>query len=260
MKNTDKKHSIIKKMNSMKWYHKIDLGGGIITPGYDWEKMWDSTTSVLDTIDYKDKRVLDLGTWDGYWAFDAEKRGASSVVASDSRIKAYENLLFARSVLDSKVLPLFNVPVQDLENRLKTVGLDQEFDIVHHLGLLYHLRDPMISLAQVRKVISKDGLLVLETAFVDDDENSFMAFAGTEDKYHFYGASDTWAPSKLCLREILKRSGFKPIQEDNWSISQRSHFTFCGKKTPLARITMIATPIPFEECTTVDQHKILGTQ
>ena len=50
---------------------------------------------------------------------DAEKRGASSVVASDSRINAYENLLFARSVLDSKVLPLFNVPVRILRTDLK---------------------------------------------------------------------------------------------------------------------------------------------
>ena len=74
-------------------------------------------------------------------------------------------------------------------------------------------------------------------------KNSFMAFAGTEDN-HFYGHSDTWAPSKLCLREILKKeSGFKPIQEENWSITRQSHFIFCGKKTPLARITMIATPI-----------------
>ena len=84
-------------MNTMKWYHKIDLGNGIITPGRDYEKMWQSTSCVMNNINYEGKRVLDLGSLDGYWAFEAEKRGASTIVATDARFEGYENLLLQGS-------------------------------------------------------------------------------------------------------------------------------------------------------------------
>jgi len=258
--NNTSKNAVISKMNTMEWYHKIDLGNGIITPGRDYDKMWKSTSCVMNEINYKGKRVLDLGSFDGYWAFEAEKRGASTIVATDARFEGYENLLFARSVLNSNVIPLCNVPVQDLENRLNIVGFDQKFDIVQHFGLLYHLRDPMLSLSQSRKVLSDDGILILETAFIEDDENSFMAFSGLDGNFHFYGISDTWAPSKLCLREMLIRSCLEPIQEDDWSVTNQGTISFCGNNLNLSRITMIAKALPVEKLHMIDHRKIFGTQ
>ena len=73
------------------------------------------------------------------------------------------------------MIPLCNVPVQDLENRLNIVGFDQKFDIVQHFGLLYHLRDPMLSLSQSRKVLSDDGILILKQA-IEDDEKFLYGF------------------------------------------------------------------------------------
>ena len=254
------KNAVIEKMNTMKWYHKIDLGNGIITPGRAYEKMWESTSCVMNKINYEEKAVLDLGSLDGYWAFEAEKRGASKIVSTDARFEGYENLLFARSVLNSNVIPLCNVPVQDLENRLNIVGFDHKFDIVQHFGLLYHLRDPMLSLSQARKVLSDDGILILETAFIEDDENSYMAFSGLDDNFHFYGISDTWAPSKLCLREMLIRSCLEPIQEDDWSVTNQGKISFCGNMLNLSRITMIAKALPAEKAHMIDHRKIFGTQ
>ena len=254
------KNAVIEKMNTMKWYHKIDLGNGIITPGRAYEKMWESTSCVMNKINYEEKAVLDLGSLDGYWAFEAEKRGASKIVSTDARFEGYENLLFARSVLNSNVIPLCNVPVQDLENRLNIVGFDHKFDIVQHFGLLYHLRDPMLSLSQARKVLSDDGILILETAFIEDDENSYMAFSGLDDNFHFYGISDTWAPSKLCLREMLIRSCLEPIQEDDWSVTNQGKISFCGNMLNLSRITMIAKALPPEKAHMIDHRKIFGTQ
>lgn len=254
------KADIVKRMNSMKWYHKIDLGDGIVTPGRDYEKMWDSTRSVIDRIDYAGKRVLDIGSWDGYWAFEAERRGAARVVSSDARIEGYQNLLFARGVLKSNVIPLCNVPVQELENRLNIIGLEPQFDIVHHFGLLYHLRDPMLSLAQVRKVLSPEGILVLESAFIEDDANSYMAFSGLEGNFHFYGISDTWAPTTLCLKEMMIRSFLEPVREEDWSVTQRSKLKLLGGEVTLARITMLARPMPAEAGHVVDARKVFGSQ
>ncbi|MEZ5892044.1 MAG: hypothetical protein R3C58_02690 [Parvularculaceae bacterium] len=82
MMKPDTKHSperrayIEKRIRELSpWYHKIDLGDGIVTPGFNFERLWSSTLKVIDAIDYKGKRVLDLASWDGFWAFEAERRG-----------------------------------------------------------------------------------------------------------------------------------------------------------------------------------------
>jgi SAM-dependent methyltransferase len=243
------------------WYHKIDLGNGIVTPGREYDRIWTNTRAVIDKIDYTGKCVLDIASWDGYWAFEAERRGAKMVVSSDVRLLGFENLLFAKQVLGSKVIPLCNAPVQDLENRVRVAGFDATFDIVHHFGLFYHLRDPLLSFAQARKVMPAGALLVLETAFINDNRNSFMAFAGLHDKYHFYGGSDTWAPTLLCLREVLVRSMFKPVMEDAWQIiepTQAAKDKFKGKiGGRIGRITMVAEAVAEDTVRPVDYRKIM---
>ena len=61
------------------WYHKIDLPGGITTPG--WAPINPAVYRIPD--DMTGLRVLDVGAWDGYWTFEALKRGAREVVAID---------------------------------------------------------------------------------------------------------------------------------------------------------------------------------
>jgi tRNA (mo5U34)-methyltransferase len=256
-----RRDKILRRIKALSpWYHKIDLGDGIVTPGREFDRLWKSTTKVLDAIDYRDKRVLDLASWDGYWAFEAERRGAKRVISSDIRLEGYANLLFAREILESKVIPFCNVPVQDLPTRLRVVGLDSQFDIVHHFGLFYHLRDPLLSLAQTRAVMPEGGLLVLETAFIDDDEKSYMAFSGLPGKFHFYGISDTWAPTRLCLREILIRSQFEPVQEAQWSTIPATEAAVAKGELAVGRITMLAKAVGAEGVHAVDVRKIMGIQ
>lgn len=54
------------------WYHKIDLGYGITTPGFDYDTLWDNIRRVRKKINYKNKTVLDIASFDGMWAFEAE--------------------------------------------------------------------------------------------------------------------------------------------------------------------------------------------
>src|SRR5258708_5460003 len=61
------------------WYHKIELPHGVVTPG--WAPLDAAAYRIPERLD--GKRVLDVGAWDGYWSFEAIKRGAREVVAID---------------------------------------------------------------------------------------------------------------------------------------------------------------------------------
>ena len=69
------------------WWHSIDLGHGVVTKGF--KKTPETLQSELESLrlpDLRDKTVLDIGAWDGFFSFEAEKRGAKRVVAFDHHI------------------------------------------------------------------------------------------------------------------------------------------------------------------------------
>jgi tRNA (mo5U34)-methyltransferase len=74
--------SLNQQIKAIDWWHPIDLGNGVVTPGID------CTPSRLAEIrlpeDLRGKSVLDIGAWDGFFSFEAERRGARRVLATDS--------------------------------------------------------------------------------------------------------------------------------------------------------------------------------
>jgi tRNA (mo5U34)-methyltransferase len=206
------------------WYHKIDLGQGVVTPGQPFDAVWDMIRHSRATLDYKDKSVLDIASFDGMWAFEAEKLGASTVVATDCYYETYRNFLFCREALGSQVIPYYNVSPYALTERLDVFleenwesqrPYDRLFDIVQHLGLLYHLRDPLLTLSQARSVIRTGGLLLIETAAIVGETASFMVFNGVPPGPRRIYPDDLttwWAPTVRCLEEMLRASMFEPIE------------------------------------------------
>ena len=204
------------------WYHKIQLSANITTPGFDLEPLWDNLRKVRDHIDYDGKKVLDIAAFDGMFTFEAEKKGAETIIATDCLYKSFENFLFCREVFSSKALPYFNVSPYNLVDRLdvyfqERYDEDNEerlFDIVQHLGLLYHLRDPLLSLSQARSVLKTGGKLLIETDIVLDNDESVMVFNGVpnnarvRDNYSVW-----WAPTRRCLFEMLESSMFEVCEE-----------------------------------------------
>ncbi|MDQ3741861.1 MAG: class I SAM-dependent methyltransferase [Actinomycetota bacterium] len=155
----------------MDWYHTIDLPGQGPTPGY-----FDTRGAPVPLPERLDgKRCLDVGTYDGYWAFEMERRGAADVVAIDvldpqrwdwpgdtkpevvaaiagnRRTGAFEA---ARDALGSRVRRR-DVSVYDIS----PVALGG-FDVVYCGSLTVHLRDPVGALMAIRRVCR--GILVLE--------------------------------------------------------------------------------------------------
>lgn len=241
------------------WYHSIRLTDKITTPGREYDKIWNSIRSVMNHVEYNGKDVLDIASWDGMWAFDAEARGAKSVVATDVRTQGAANLLFCKEVLGSKVFPLFNAQVQDLPERLKVVGLQQKFDIVQHLGLFYHLRDPVLSLTQARAVLKEGGLLILETAAILGDDRPIMFFNGSEEHYYWGGPSDTWAPTSSCLELLLKRSSFQPVMTNIWQeTGAKSHIE--DRTFSVGRLCIVAQAVSADGLHRVDREKVSGNQ
>ena len=195
------------EVQKIKWWHSIDLGNGIVTPGqYD-------TRTLLDRIgmpaDLRGLTVLDIGAWDGYMSFEAERRGASRVLATDSfvwrnKVRAGKSgFEFARAALHSKVEDM-EIDVMDLSP--ERVGT---FDVVLFLGVLYHLRHPLLALERVRSVTKK--LLIMETHvdFLQIERPAMAFYPGKE----LSNDPTNWCgPNEACCVAMLKDVGYRNIR------------------------------------------------
>ena len=130
-----------REVSKIRWWHKIDLGHEVITPGIIDTSIKLETLQIAENL--RGKTVLDIGAWDGFYSFEAERRGARRVLAADSYCwggngwgtkKGFD---LARKTLGSKVESL-EIDVMDLTP--EKVGT---FDLVLFLGVLYHMRYPL---------------------------------------------------------------------------------------------------------------------
>jgi len=145
-----------------RWWHEIELAPGIVTPGDDSNRM---KLPILDALglprDLHGKRALDIGTSDGYFAFELEKRGAA-VTAIDFVPETYTGFATARKILGSRVdYRMQNVyTLNPVSYRL--------FDVVLFLGVLYHLRKPLAALDAIRSVMKEGAQLFVGTMLIDE--------------------------------------------------------------------------------------------
>lgn len=196
-------------MSEITWFHSIDLGDRV-TPGF--KHLW-LLKAEADTYFRSDliagKAVLDIGAWDGFMSFEAERRGASRVMATDQfcwsgpgwGTKA--GFDYAHAALNSRV-ESHEVDVFDLDPaKLGT------FDVVLFPGVLYHLQDPLGGLRRASAMTN--DLLIVETATAMNHvpEPVMQFYLGGElggDPTNFF------APNERCLRNMLKEIGFVRFQ------------------------------------------------
>src|SRR3989338_8472945 len=77
-------NDIKKQMESVPfWWHSIDLGNGIKTHGHKTTRQLQNELNAMRLPDLNNKTVMDIGAWDGFYSFEAERRGASRVLALD---------------------------------------------------------------------------------------------------------------------------------------------------------------------------------
>ena len=162
------------------WHSPIDLGHGVVTRGWSAQRRFARRLRLMQIPDdLTNKRVLDIGTWDGFFSFEFERRGAKVLAIDIWSEAALANFLFARNKLDSKV-EYKRLDVHDLDPRL--IG---EFDIVFCAGLLYHTRYPLKALERIRSVTK--GLLILETTamlpFIHESFPMIAFFPGDNERF-----------------------------------------------------------------------------
>jgi tRNA (mo5U34)-methyltransferase len=211
----------IKKMNSIKWWHKIALGE-TITSGQNEESQ--STFDAINLGDtLKGKTVIDIGCWDGFYSFACEQLGADSVVACDRHVWDEPSITdagfdFAHQMLNSKVKKVHS-NVEDLPK--KNLG---KFDVVLMLGVLYHSKNP-IQYIEIARDLSK-GIVVFETA-VDLLNVPVPAVRYyVHDEYHG-DPTNFWGFNELAMKGMMKDAGFKNIQ--SVKLSNNTRMLFIGE-------------------------------
>jgi len=192
-----------RRLLSGDWWHTIRLDTGELTPGvHSLEELEDNYRCFALADDLTGKRVLDIGCWDGFYSFEAERHGAQ-VVAVDAW--SPPNFFAAREALDSKV-EFHEWSVYEVD-RERTGS----FDIVLFLGVLYHLRHPLLALERVCEVTREEA--IIETHSID---NIFPTPHPVMEFYEFDelgGQYDNWwGPNAECLIRMLRSAGFARVE------------------------------------------------
>ena len=208
------------------WYHTIEVAPGVVTPG------WFDLRPIVDRMPWPDvrgKRCLDIGTWDGYLAFEMERRGAREVVATDlsdhehwdwpahlrergpeylktaSGPEKGRGLRIAKELLGSNVQPM-EISAYDLSP--EAVG---EFDVVVCGSLLLHLRDPCRALAAIHSVCTEFFLstnqIDLPLTLLGLRGAPFARLRSREDVCQW------WVPNPPAHRDMVESVGFRVQRE-----------------------------------------------
>lgn len=152
------------RIDAIDWYHEFNFGHGLKARSNSSDvaihrPMWRFVEEQLDAVDFRDKTVLDVGCWDGYWSFYAERRGARSVLATDD---ASQNWSDGRGIHLARELYGSNVEINQGLSVFELSSLQRKFDIILFLGVYYHLLDPFYALAQIRHCCHPGTLVLIE--------------------------------------------------------------------------------------------------
>ena len=206
-----------RRLKKHNFFHTIQLGNGIVTPGRPLPRHKKLVLEAIATHDLDGKRVLDVACANGLFAIEAERHGATEILAVDHTermLKPLRNLLIP--YLKSKIEVLCK---NLLDLRSSEIG---QFDIIIFPGVLYHLRYPFWSLKIIKDLLVEDGLLILETAvMVDDNRHAMLWCPSPADSPHrARGANSCSFFNAKALRETLGGLGIDVIE---FHYSRRTH-------------------------------------
>lgn len=177
--NHNAESSFREEVNSIQWYHAINLGNGIVTPGRFSQRVPPNYTifpvfQFLENISLKDMTCIDIGTTDGIVAFILKQEGARRVVATDRGKRRAFELVRERLKLEVDYLPKTTLDTYQLANLLREKDLPISYDLVILSGVIYHAYDPLLVLMHARALLRPQGLFIVETAFHEGDIPSLV--------------------------------------------------------------------------------------
>ncbi|TDH64586.1 TIGR04290 family methyltransferase [Dankookia rubra] len=202
------------------WFHNIDLGGVSTAPDHflgDYPSVkWRRFAHAVPQ-DLSGRSVLDIGCNGGFYAIEMKRRGAARVLGIDSDQDYLAQARFAAEATG-----------QDIEFRAMSVydlgTIGERFDIVLFMGVLYHLRHPLLALDLIHEHVAEDMLIFQsmqrgKPQIAPVRENfDFWDTAPFDDagwpKLHFiehrYAQDETnwWVPNRACAEAMLRSAGF----------------------------------------------------
>jgi tRNA (mo5U34)-methyltransferase len=210
------------------WFHNIDLGNGVTTaPDHflgDYPRFKFETFANALPIDLTGKTVLDIGCNAGFYSVEMKRRGAERVLGIDSDERYLAQARLASEALGFTGVEFANLSVYDVAR------IGEKFDLVIFMGVLYHLRHPLLALDLIREHVAGDLMLFQtlqqgsnEIAEVPADHPFFVP--GTVQppayfdepgypKMHFierefaHDWTNWWAPNAACSQAMLRAAGF----------------------------------------------------
>lgn len=210
------------------WFHNIDLDGIETAPDHflgDYPRA--KFERFADALpDLAGKTVLDIGCNAGFYAIEMKRRGAAQVLGIDSDDRYLAQARLASQAMGYRDIEFAKLSVYDV------AAIGRRFDLVIFMGVLYHLRHPLLALDLIREHVADDMLLFQtmqqgsdEVIDVPEDHPFFMP--GTSEPPAFFDApgyprmhfierefahdwTNWWAPNAACSQAMLRAAGFVP--------------------------------------------------
>lgn len=223
------------------WFHSLDLGHGVVTKGLKTADQLQEELCRLNFPDLKGKTVLDIGAFDGFYSFSAERLGAARVVAMDYytwSLDLPKHIEYGRECKQKGIQPgdyektaewrpneLPGKRGFDAAHRILQSGVEAKvadfmevdlrsvgaFDVVLFLGVLYHLKHPLLALQRLAQVTRDVAIIETEAVEVPGYEQVPMCeFFETNELNG--DTSNWWAPNAKALVGMCRTAGFREIK------------------------------------------------
>jgi tRNA (mo5U34)-methyltransferase len=212
------------------WFHNIKLGGVWTAPDHflgDYPGAKFRRFAPQLPRDLSGKSVLDIGCNAGFYSIEMKRRGAERVLGIDSDERYLAQARFASETLGFDDIKFEQLDVYDVG------ALGEKFDLVIFMGVLYHLRHPLLALDLIREHVAGDLLLFQSMqrgskhALELDEDYEFaetsIFFESSFPKLHFierqysHDWTNWWVPNRACTEAMLRSAGFaidKRIEEE----------------------------------------------
>jgi tRNA (mo5U34)-methyltransferase len=210
---------LAERVKQLGWYHTLELAPGVVTEGTFDLRPWVDRYGLPARLD--GMRVLEIGTWDGFWAFEMERRGAAEVVALDlddereldwpprRRPEQFpehdrgDGFRLAKEALGSNakrvVCNIYDADPADLGT----------FDLVFCGMVLIHLRDQLLALERIARLCR--GTFI--SAEEPEPLMSLLPFPAVRYRADREAAVVYWQPSRRAWRRMMNTAGFDTVRE-----------------------------------------------
>jgi tRNA (mo5U34)-methyltransferase len=204
------------------WWHTIDLGNGVVTPGFKTaDLMRIEADALFSPVDLHNKTFLDVGAWNGGFSVEAARRGATRIAALDHYTwKTWRG----RETIDL-VAQVTNNHIEAIEIDLDMPGLSLKhlgkFDVVLFSGVFYHLIDPIAATREVAALAREVLIVETHVEIIPGDRPAMVFYPGAE---LADDPTNWWGPNIACVCALLKQCGFARVDVAEGSDDTRKVF------------------------------------